>query len=211
MPSPLTPIDLQSHLKEQIHFLISSSKGYDNGDYGEAKRMAVSLRILLHDTPRSHSLLQQLLKKDLKFYNTTGVEENETGYPSKRLYFINAAHAGYDRVTFEPILDNRPPGDVMSKNTFEFWWNQIILVADEKSKFSRRKIVLAVSNQDGGAHVAPKLDNQFATLKRDKSLGITTYVYGRRVDFTNTSELATIRQITYEVLFTLKEEFPDCF
>jgi hypothetical protein len=53
-----------------MSFLRSSSASYDAGRFGEAKRLAVVLRILLHDTARSLSLLHALgIKTTLKYFD----------------------------------------------------------------------------------------------------------------------------------------------
>ena len=53
-----TKKDLKSHLKEQIQFLLRSTQSFDDGFVSEAKRIAVIIRVLLHDTNRSISLLK---------------------------------------------------------------------------------------------------------------------------------------------------------
>ena len=63
--------DLLGYLEEQIRFLISSSNSYDNKFLGEAKRLAVVIRVLLYDTSSSTSLLTQLGKKNIGFYDTS--------------------------------------------------------------------------------------------------------------------------------------------
>jgi hypothetical protein len=45
---------------EALSFLRNSNSAFDNGFEAEAKRLAVTLHVLLHDTANSHSLLQQL-------------------------------------------------------------------------------------------------------------------------------------------------------
>jgi hypothetical protein len=52
--------DLYEHLREQRGFLEVSCREYDNGNKGEAKRTALEIRKLLHDTSRSESLLKKL-------------------------------------------------------------------------------------------------------------------------------------------------------
>jgi len=54
---PQTEEELRDQLKDQIHFLIESSNAYDSGSASEAKRLAVAIRILVHDTDISRSLL----------------------------------------------------------------------------------------------------------------------------------------------------------
>ena len=62
--------DLGSHLNDQLEFLRRSSESFDGGFEGEARRLAVSLRILLHDTEKSSSLLGQLGLKDSEFFDS---------------------------------------------------------------------------------------------------------------------------------------------
>jgi hypothetical protein len=68
-----TDPELMEHLYQQIAFLRRSASQYDNGEFSEAKRLATTLRILLHDSHTSKSLLTQLgLKEKLRFVDTAG-------------------------------------------------------------------------------------------------------------------------------------------
>src|SRR5215203_4924840 len=58
-----TKQELEALLDEQIGFLERSAAAFDDGKDGEAKRLAVTLRVLLHDAKNSHSLLGQLGRK----------------------------------------------------------------------------------------------------------------------------------------------------
>ena len=44
-----TDPELMEHLHEQMGFLRRSAEHYDAGDFSEAKRLATTLRVLLHD------------------------------------------------------------------------------------------------------------------------------------------------------------------
>src|SRR4051812_40153622 len=55
-----TRSQLEAHLAEQLEFLKVSASSFDAGHLGEAKRMAVTARILLHQTANSQALLAQL-------------------------------------------------------------------------------------------------------------------------------------------------------
>ncbi|MFP3702034.1 hypothetical protein SB758_41815, partial [Burkholderia sp. SIMBA_013] len=60
-------------LSEQLGFLKRSALAFDEGEASEAKRVAVSLRVLLHDTPASESLLKQMqLKDSIRFRDSAG-------------------------------------------------------------------------------------------------------------------------------------------
>ena len=67
---PQSQAELSQHLQEQLEFLQASAGAYDQGFEGEAKRLAVSIRVLVHDTSNSNSLLGQLGQKDIKFLDS---------------------------------------------------------------------------------------------------------------------------------------------
>lgn len=63
--------DLLELLRENRQFLERSATAFDDGYEAEAKRLAVVLRVLLHDTKQSHSILDQLkVKERLAFLDT---------------------------------------------------------------------------------------------------------------------------------------------
>jgi hypothetical protein len=66
----LTNDELAAHLAEQLQFIEASADAFDKGFEGEAKRLAVTLRVLLHDTKSSRSLLGQLGRKNIDFLDT---------------------------------------------------------------------------------------------------------------------------------------------
>jgi hypothetical protein len=203
--------DLKKHLKEQFDFLQLSAKSYDLGYTSEAKRIATTLRVLLHDTKSSKSLLTLLGKKGIKFYN--GAEDYEAGLaPKLKLVSVTIQGEGnqINNAFYKAHLDNWPPsGDKNKKTEFLQWWNQIIIIDQKKNKFSRKDLILIVSNQDGGAHVDPKLDAAYADLTKFNSLGWVLISDNREKSFSIGPELANIRQICHEVLKTLRDEFPE--
>lgn len=89
-----TEKDLKAHLKEQIQFLVSSSKAYDEGFTSEAKRLANVIRILVHDTTRSTSLLKSLHKKDILFYDTAPYYSPSNLHPHLGLVMLKSATDG---------------------------------------------------------------------------------------------------------------------
>src|ERR1700734_1376727 len=55
-----SPTDLRSHLTRQIRFLQQSCKSYDEGFKDEGIRIAVIIRILMHETRNQRPLLRNL-------------------------------------------------------------------------------------------------------------------------------------------------------
>ncbi len=65
--------DLENLLQEHLAFLQASAAAFDTGFEAEAKRMAVTLRVLLHDTAQSHSLMGQMKRKERSQWVDTAV------------------------------------------------------------------------------------------------------------------------------------------
>jgi len=204
-----TEDELNSHLKEQIEFLRRSSQAYDEGFESEGKRLAVVIRVLLHDTQNSTSLLTLLRKKDILFYDTS------LDYDSRNLAStmgLIMMRVGPNGARYVPPLDDGPPVRYSkAKIPFEEWWNKIVVVDTKGNKLTRKDLVLAVSNKDGGSHVDLKLNIAYADLTRFNSLAWKFIQNGVEKDFATKPELASIRQMSHEVLKSLKDEFPEHF
>jgi len=209
-----TKDELKSHLKEQIEFLKRSSQAYDEGCTSEAKRLTVPLRVLLHDTHNSTSLLTHLKRKDILFYDTS-LDYNPNNLLSTMgpiMTKITITKTGQKSAEFAPPLDDGPPTrHRKGKISFEKWWNKIVFADRKGNKLTRRNLVLAVANKDGGAHVDHELDKDYANITRFDSLGFVFVQDGNKRHFATHPELAGVRQISHEVLKSLKDEFPEYF
>jgi hypothetical protein len=233
-----TDEDFKRLLAEQIHFLQKSAIEYDKGDFLEAKQMSVRLRVLLHDTNNSKSLLTHLGRKDIEFYDTSTYDKDNIFFSDGLV--LPKFSLNPPSVTFIPPLggpgnhygtggliiggffgffdeegssakgkfsfDGKPKGKV----PFDVWWNNTILDDKQGNILSRKALVLAVCNQDGGAHVDAELKKAYASSKNKLP---NVYVPGGQVKVAFISNIvsANIRQITYEVLKSLEDEFPEYF
>jgi hypothetical protein len=209
-----TKDELNSHLREQIEFLKRSLQAYDEGCISEAKRLAVRLRVLLHDTKKSPSLLTLLKKKDILFYDTS-LDYDPNNLPSTRgpiMMKFTITKTGQKSAEYAPPLDDGPPIRYRKeKISFEKWWDKNVFVDIKGNKLTRRNLILAVANKDGGAHVDHELDKGYADMTRFNSLGFVFVQDGNKRNFASHPELPGVRQISHEVLKSLKDEFPECF
>jgi len=200
--------ELKQHLKEQIEFLRRSSNSYDLGYKSESKRLAVVIRVLVHDTSSSTSLLTLLGKKDMLFYDTA-LDYNQNNLAPTMGLIITRLRP--NRAEYIPPLDDGVPSRYKKgKVPFYDWWNKIVLVDKYKNKFTRKQLVLAVSNKDGGVHVDPKLNKAYSELTRKHSLGWVFIKNGEKTPITG-CELASIRQISHEILKSFHDEFLEFF
>ena len=206
--------DFKAHLKRQIKFIQNSCQLYDQGDLDEAVRLAVTLRVLFHHTKQSTSLLRHLNVKSLQLLSTAAPFVPVPEAPElpelhlAQQYLIVALSPDKDKDVIEyvckPILGESPRNDHID---FDVWWNSdpIITHKQPATKMTRKDLVLASANQDGGAHVDEKLDPTYKYV-RDGS--------GQQVSFEFRPEwgrppqtltcknvhFASLRQIGYEVL-----------
>ncbi len=203
MNVPQSTDDLNKHLQEQIGFLTRSADSYDLGFHDEAKRLAVTIRVLLHDTVNSKSLLDQLGQKNRLFYDTAMPEVQNNLLPHAALVCMTIGKtAGGYMPLLDEMTDQMPPRNV----TFDEWWQRPIFRNKNNEMLSRKQLVLAVANQDGGAHIDPSLHEVYTKLSRTEGTGWTLHSSGT-AGLVLEAELAAVRQIAHEVLRTLDSSY----
>ena len=201
--------EILKHLKDQIAFILNSTSSYDQGFEGEAKRLAIAIRILVNDTTQSISLLAQLGKRNINFYNSAaGTHPNQRNAVNRLTTMRKSQEGG----KFSAPLDNLSPARSNdNKIGFERWWRREIMYRDNfGNTFSRRDIIMSVADSDGGAHIDPRLDQAYALLSRFNSLGWKFVANNETNDFPSPIP-PSIRQIAHEVIKTLRDEFPNAF
>lgn len=205
-----TKDDLIKYLDEQLEMLILLSDAYDQGKTIAAKQIATIIRILLHDTEKSHSLLSQLELKSSSFFDSCTPIENETGSTG---LVRSGSYAGLVGVSvgsstgYIPYLDDGP-GNCFGNVSFDEFWNRVVLIDGGNESFTREYIITKVANQDGGAHVGPEIDKKYASLVRNNSMGWKVNLNNSEPKDLKGVELATVRQIGHELIRTLKPDYP---
>lgn len=195
---PQSKDDLQRHLQEQLGFLERSAEAFDDGFEDEAKRLASTIRLLAHDTSVSRSLLSQLNLKSQNFHDTTIEIDRTNNAAQSTLVAVSVAPQGVKHV---PLLDS--DSDRVQLVDFKTWWNKAVTRDLAGRELTRRDLVLAIANKDGGAHVDPALDEEYARLSRKNALGRYIGKETETIPLIGV-ELVSIRQIAHEVLKSLK-------
>jgi len=198
-----TSEELEKLFEEQLRFLESSAEAYDNGFTGEAKRIATSIRVLLHDTNTSKSLLFQLRKKD-KLFLDTAYDKNPKSIISYSGLVSLAIINGKSK--YVALLDEIPPPSRNQWLDFETWWAKSIFANQKNEEISRKTIILTAVNQDGGAHVDSKIDLLYDKLVSGNYMG-WKHASSNSESFIGGAESAAIRQIAHEILKTLKPRY----
>lgn len=231
--------ELLEHLRQQVNFLILSSKTYDSGDGDEAIRLATHTRVLVHNSGPSSALLNQLHILDhLLFFNSSSVNDPRNIGPFNGLTLLRVSsedgkstsvsftldlktnkvihnqNSGEksDSVSYVARLDDLPPSGINNKMGFTRWWEREIVIRDGIGNvFTRKNLIRTVCDKEGGAHVDPTLDEAYAKLSRFNSMGWKVHQEDVEKDFQNTPVMPSVRQIVHELLKTLKENFKQIF
>jgi hypothetical protein len=202
MKVPQSRDELDNHLSEQLRFLRSSAAAFDGGNLAEAKRLASTLRLLLHDTPKTESLFNHLGLKGLAFVDGGEVPNPRNLLPTAGLTCVRV---GQDFQYLPNYVMLGP--SFRSLRTFVDWWRRAVIVDNERQEMSREDLVLAMANTDGGAHVDRSIDRTYARLSRQNSVGWTQV--GPKGDVPMLGiEFASVRQIAWEVEETLRVRRP---
>jgi len=200
----------QQELRKQLGFLSRSCEWYDEGNMDEAIRIASTIRILIHDTRNSTSLLKHLNATGIKLWSTThGAPERATTYFGMGQYRYKDGVNSYG-----PSFDDTP---IMELVPVREWWEQVVYVfskapaattegeTDNTLRLSRKDIVLTATNKDGGAHVDAKLTPAYETLAAYGTVGS----FGMEVDGVwqvvpiKYAHLVSLRQMGFEILRSL--------
>jgi hypothetical protein len=193
------PEDLEQHLREEIQYLHNLVRDFDGGFEAAAKKMAGSIRLLVHDAGKSKSLLGQLKLLDTPFYDTAPNWDPDNLIPHQGLVSMLIGTKG---ASYDAPLDMRPP-HYIKWASFQEWWKKVVFADPDKNTLTRKDVVLVVADQDGGVHVDPSLEEMYAALSRQRCIdwvfsdGQSEQLIAGRI------ALVSIRQITHEVLTTL--------
>ncbi len=187
-------VTLKDHLRRQLEYLRRSCELYDAGHLDEAVRLAVVIRVLIHDTKKSKSLLQQMrVKEQVKLATSFGLPEKlpRNFQPVSVLpLFVSSAEGGTSVPFPLPI-----PSILMTVNE---WWEEMVWM--QKNTLTRREIILGTANKEGGAHVQATAPEIIQELRQGLSQISSLKVNGVEVGTPENYHLILIRQFAHELL-----------
>jgi hypothetical protein len=194
---PRSRDELLKQLGEQLTSLRISAAAYDAGTVSEAKRLAATVYILVHDGKRQTiSLLTQLGVRDqMPFIASAPAVDGRNLLSQMPLTMVS--HSG-GQASHLPLLDNGPPFSRWIP--FAEWWDEEIL-RDAKlgHTLTRKELVLVLGNKEGGRHFDEELRDPayIAISSKDFGWKLVTPEGDKPID--PSAHLATMRQIAFEV------------
>jgi len=210
------PNDFIESLIEQVEFLVDACDKYDHGKFNYSKQLAMHIRVLVHQTSDSTSLLTLLQKqKTMKFGSTASFPKNAIFFLSlvfpTDIKINNTDDSPHIEHVYLPSLNTNK--EVYSKWVdFNTWWYQKIIISDQLT-FTRAEMIKYMANKDGGAHVDKNVVEKYYKISKatssmfyssDKSLLEDPYQQGEPFKYLH---FGVVRQIAHELILSLKKEF----
>lgn len=197
---------VQEMLAQQLGFLKSSLQAYKEGNDAEALRMATALRVLIHDTKKSHGLLKQV---DPNYLNLVILDRPDlsSGRKILVLYGIGVSRRGDGTGTARPDMTVDDP--TLRLTPLEKWWNRLVLVFTDSNgqhvEFTRGNLVLTLPNKEGGAHVDPTIPVEYEKYVLDAT--IPFIVNDVPTDSAHLAQFAAV-EATVRIIECLERNFP---
>ncbi|SRR5260370_5136300 len=191
-------------LKEQVAFLRTSLRAFYAGDLAESVRIATIIRVLVHETGMSKPLLKQAKPNGLEL----PILEHVGEWPGEEQIFSFAVSVRMGS-TIAPAVDLGSTHHTLS--SVGAWWNRTVFTFQSRVGtqliYTRKQVVLILSDKEGGAHVDPTEDPNYARLLTDLPLSFADY--GLEVETPDLARFLTA-QSGVEMLECLKRNFfPD--
>lgn len=187
------------------------SECYDNSNSDIlALPLSTTIRLWVHDTHHSKSILEHVGKKEIYFLSTNS---NIREYPI-HLGLVRQINVGVkDGVGGEAKYwahsDERyfPDRTEYKKINFNMWWEEEIIMASCHHTLSRKDLVLAVANKDGGAHYDSQVESKYDTFRKSWSGGSTLVGIksGALRGYDNIPTRPSVRQVAHELMLSIKD------
>ncbi len=224
---PRSADEIKNSFNHQCDYLYRSCRAFDAGQENEALRLSTTLRVLLHQTPKSNSLLNQMNLLTSLAYVDSGarraslIQVLNQQAPAGMVYNFDIADTLLvfssvigDEIKFiAPLMRSRfvtadpKHAAVVPTRSYKDWWEDRFMEVTNGHAFSRKDIVLALANKEGGTHLDPDIEIKFDDLYQD-NLG--TEAGTDSIPFQKVKPniaYATVRQIAYEVMATFDDHF----
>lgn len=180
-----TAAELHDRLTEQEGFLRRSlHQFYDSQCLDEALRIATIVRILVHDTAKSSALLKQLRPEYLNLPMLELDSETDPALrPRSKVFRMVSTGISIGPDGARPFIDLTSPKYRLGR--LETWWGQTVHALQgpgdwrTTEEFSRKDIILALANKEGGAHVDPDESGRHRRLRRE--IPFVAIAYGQQI------------------------------
>jgi hypothetical protein len=150
-------MDFKQQLIDQLLFMQTSAEAMMRGKLREGVRIATSIRVIVHQTGQSTSLLSYLNTPNPAMLSTARPISEGDIFSDAGMTILesNGNHIGL-----------RPAADKLGQRRivpFSEWWVERVYALNDLA-LTRKQLVLTAANHDGGAHVDPDLPANYVAL-----------------------------------------------
>lgn len=196
-------------VREQRDLLHVLGETFDAGVTVVGFPLATAIRVLVHDTVSSHSLLGQLDElKAMPFLDTSLPINPQNLLPHAGLVVMRMTMgSGSDWVPRKEV-PQPPPGAEPREVPFSSWWTTDLTKDGSGVLWSRRRMVLTIANKEGGAHIDPTQPIDIRAIEEENSMGWTHHdpIVGDK-PMSKGPMMPSLRQIGYELEVGLTNYF----
>jgi hypothetical protein len=160
-------------VRENVEVLRVLGEQFDTGHRVMGYPLAATIRVLVHDTASSHALLEQLGElRAMSFLDTSLPINPHNLIPSRGGLVLKKMITGTGMEWAPRIEVPRPtPGAEPRDVRFPSWWNADVMRDSNGTLWSRRRMVLAIANKEGGAHIDPSQPVDVRAIEEENSMG----------------------------------------
>jgi hypothetical protein len=196
--------ELRAAFDVQRRALIASCESYDSGHLWEALRLATSVHTLVHDGGKNNrSLLSQLGVRGSMRFLASGrdIAGSKNLLADTPLVIMRVTGSG---VFYVPRLEGASPREARWLQVGKWWEEDLIFRSGGgHHRLTRKKLVFALRNQEGGSHFDAELkDPSYIEMAHGKTWSMELSDGTKRE--LRQLELATMRQVAWELLESVK-------
>lgn len=201
---------LDQKFDEFVELLEVLCKCYDeDGKDIIALPISTAIRVLVHDTSQSISLLSHLGRRNIKFLSSNVKNAREHVHLGLvRRINVGVVDGVGGEAKYWPLCDERyfPKQNNRTMLDQKVWWEEEVIFQSNDSSLTRKDLVLTMANKDGGAHFDKKIQKKYDDFRHRWSGGSTLVgtKSGTVRGYDNVPVRPAVRQIGYEILRSLK-------
>ncbi|KIC34731.1 hypothetical protein RA25_02800 [Leisingera sp. ANG-S5] len=162
---PVPKTELEKEFEVQINFLRKSITEFDAGDYSEFRRLASTLRVLLHRTKMCVPAVDHIGLDDNDYISYATPLNERNLLTEHSLAMMQMSRNG---TVFLPALDQTPT--TPRRLSLDEWKEEPVLRDDKREVFNRWELVLIVANKLG-SHIDHEVDEKYHRLVNENSIG----------------------------------------
>lgn len=191
-------------LREQMALLRTSVDSFYQGNFAESLHIATRIRVLVHETKKGRSLLQQL-HGDSRSLPILDAGRRSQPSDHEVFRFTLGVRLGPGAAVW-PAVDLASTHYCVS--SIGSWMRRVVFrfnsALGPQVTYTRKEVILMLANREGGAHVDPDENPDYVRLLKDLPLGLS--VNGVRIETPDLARFLTA-QSGVEMLECLKHNF----